>query len=310
MPQADIVSVPVPKQAITHAKATNGTSLNNPAPNGSDAKCKDKKNGENGSPGNNGGNGDLAQNGLNGIPAGNVTIHATMIIGQLTLYVGGGDASAGQEGGDGGKGQTGGNGGKPAKCDWNSLDGGEGGIGGNGGNGSAGGDGGKGGDAPIITILYGQQPSDVPSIKAFQGTTGAGGKGGMLGVPGPGGYANGGSGPQANSGTAGTNGEPGKPGKNGLPSHVTLKSGLPPPTLSAISPNSGPDETTVTITGDYFQSGAKVMIGSLELNNTKVVSASKITGNIPVCQHCFKVGVMITNPDEGCGAVAEMYTYS
>ena len=310
MPQVDIVSVPVPQMAITPAKANNGTTWNDPAPNGSDAKCKDKKKGENGSPGNNGGNGDPAQSGLDGTPAGNVTIRATQIKGQLTLYVGGGDASSGQKGGDGGTGQTGGNGGKSAKCDWHSLDGGEGGIGGNGGNGGAGGNGGKGGDAPLITILYGVQPSDVPSVKAFPGTPGAGGNGGMLGVPGPGGYANGGSGSQANSGTAGTNGEPGKPGKNGLPGYVTLKSGLPPPTLSAISPNSGPDEITVTITGDYFQSGAEVMIGSFELSNTTVVSASEITGNIPACPHCFKVGVMVTNPDEGCGAVEEMYTYS
>lgn len=313
MPQvvANIVSTPSSQPSIEPSKATSGTSWTTQAANGDDASCSEKTPGDNGASGNDGGDGSAGQDGVDGTPAGNVAIRVNRINGQLTLSISGGNASNGQDGGDGGTGQQGGNGGASANCSWGdpNQNGGVGGNGGNGGNGGDGGNGGNGGDGPIVSILYTDQPSDTPSIYAVSGSPGGGGNFGQLGVPGNGGRADGGSGEQAASGNSGTNGSPGNAGNPGIPSCVTMTFGAPLPTLTSISPAQGPDGTVVTIKGDYFQNGAQVMIGDNQLGAIEVVSTRKIRGTIPACPRCFKVCVKVTNPDEGCAAVEDMYTY-
>ncbi|MBL4700079.1 MAG: IPT/TIG domain-containing protein [Phycisphaeraceae bacterium] len=312
MVNADFNSVPEAQPAITPKKAETGQDWLEPAPNGDNASCKNHKSGRGGGTGNDGGDGVLGKDGVDGTPAGNMTIRSTQINGQLTLSAHGGAASGGQDAGDGGSGQEGGNGGASANCDWPKSDqnGGAGGKGGNGGNGAKGGKGGNGGDGSIVSVLYAIPPTNTPSISASSGAAGAGGLGGSLGVPGPGGFGDAGSGDQAAEGIVGENGHPGSPGETGLPPQATIQSSSPPPILTGISPETGSDNTSVTIEGDYFQDGATVMIGLLPLGNIEVISADKITGTIPACPRCYKVAVMVTNPDDGCGAIEDMFTYS
>lgn len=312
MSQANIVSTPSAQPALKPEKAQEGKSWPVQASSGADGSCSDKKDGETGANGNNGSPGEDGKKGTDGTDAGNITLNVTQISGKLSIEAFGGDASNGQNGGDGGSGQEGGNGGASKSCEWPHSDrsGGDGGDGGNGGNGGNGGAGGHGGNAGIVSVLYGFQPDEAPSIVIGQGKAGAGGQGGNLGVPGIGGCADGGSGARAASGTPGQNGQPGAAGHPGLPGQATVASAPPPPLVSGISPSTGGEGTPVTISGNYFQQDATVLVGNLPLEECHWVSDVEITGKIPNCPTCYKVDIVVTNPGEVVGVGSKLFRYT
>jgi hypothetical protein len=89
---------------------------------------------------------------------------------------------------------------------------------------------------------------------------------------------------------------------------------LPGPTISSVSPNSGPTTggTPVTITGTNFQSGATVTFGALPATNVVVVSSTSITASTPLgpATQQLAVNVTVTNPDSTSGSANAAFTYT
>jgi hypothetical protein len=85
-----------------------------------------------------------------------------------------------------------------------------------------------------------------------------------------------------------------------LPINITVNplSILAPPTLSAITPSSGPSSggTPVTLTGTDFQTGATVTIGGTAATNVSVLSATQLLATAPAGSAGAKA-VVVTNPD-------------
>jgi hypothetical protein len=73
----------------------------------------------------------------------------------------------------------------------------------------------------------------------------------------------------------------------------------PAPTLSAMSPSSGPISggTTVTLTGTNFVSGATVKFGSTASTSVSFVSSTSINAVAPTVSSASTVTVTVTNPD-------------
>jgi hypothetical protein len=89
-------------------------------------------------------------------------------------------------------------------------------------------------------------------------------------------------------------------------------SGTPPqsPTVTAISPNSGPSSggQAVTITGTGFLAGATVSIGGSPANNVNVASSTSITATTPA-NSSGPVSVVVTNTDGRSGTLNNGYSY-
>jgi hypothetical protein len=89
---------------------------------------------------------------------------------------------------------------------------------------------------------------------------------------------------------------------------------LPSPTISSISPNSGPTSggTPVTITGTNFQSGATVTFGARPATDVVVVSATSITARTPLGppSEQLAVNVTVTNPDSTSASANGAFTYT
>lgn len=89
---------------------------------------------------------------------------------------------------------------------------------------------------------------------------------------------------------------------------------LPAPTISGVSPNSGPTTggTAVTITGTNFQSGAAVTFGALPATNVVVVSSTSITASTPLgpATQQLAVDVSVTNPDSTKATATGGFTYT
>ena len=85
----------------------------------------------------------------------------------------------------------------------------------------------------------------------------------------------------------------------------------PAPTVSSISPTSGPiaGGTAVSITGTGFVSGASVSIGGTAASNVVVVSGTSITAKTPA-HAAGAVNVVVTNSDGQSGTLTNGYTYS
>jgi len=83
-----------------------------------------------------------------------------------------------------------------------------------------------------------------------------------------------------------------------------------PPTITTISPASGPPTggTTVTITGTGFGAGARVIFGEAPATNVKVISANEITVTVPAAAKPGAVDVTVFVGTEGA-ALAHGYTY-
>src|SRR6185503_12662273 len=84
-----------------------------------------------------------------------------------------------------------------------------------------------------------------------------------------------------------------------------------PPTVNAVSPNSGSINggTLLNITGSRFASGATVSLGGSLATNVTVMSSSFIIATTSA-HSAGTVNVVVTNPDGQSGTFANAYTYS
>ena len=85
---------------------------------------------------------------------------------------------------------------------------------------------------------------------------------------------------------------------------------VPPPTVTTLSPSSGPAAggTSITITGTNFAAGAAVTVGGRTVNRVAVVSATQITAATPVGT-AARTDVVVTNPDGQAGQLPGGFTY-
>jgi len=79
----------------------------------------------------------------------------------------------------------------------------------------------------------------------------------------------------------------------------------PAPTVTSISPASGPNSggTSVTISGGNFLAGATVTFGSSAATQVVVVNATTITATTPATSNSGAVNVVVTNPDSQTGTL-------
>jgi hypothetical protein len=89
----------------------------------------------------------------------------------------------------------------------------------------------------------------------------------------------------------------------------TLK--LPAPTVTAVSPTSGPTAggTTITITGTNFVSGATVTVDGTAATGVTFVSATSITAKVPAHTAGGAVAVAVKNPDGQTATKTGAFTY-
>ncbi len=87
--------------------------------------------------------------------------------------------------------------------------------------------------------------------------------------------------------------------------------GNPAPTVTAVSPNSGPASggTAVTITGNNFQAGAAVSFGGTAATNVTVATSTSITATTPA-EAAGTVNVVVTNSDSQSGTLSNGFTYT
>ncbi len=92
-----------------------------------------------------------------------------------------------------------------------------------------------------------------------------------------------------------------------LPSSFTYTSA---PSVSSISPNSGPvtGGSTVTILGSGFQSGAAVTFGAIAATSVTIVSSTQIQAVTPVSP-AGTVSITVTNSNSQSGTLASAFTY-
>ena len=84
----------------------------------------------------------------------------------------------------------------------------------------------------------------------------------------------------------------------------------PAPTVTAISPNSGPVSggTAVTITGTGFAAGQTVILGGTPATGVTVVSSTSITAITPA-HAAGAVNVVVSNAEQHSGTLTNGYTY-
>lgn len=84
-----------------------------------------------------------------------------------------------------------------------------------------------------------------------------------------------------------------------------------PPTITAVSPGSGPlvGGTPVTITGTNFQGGAAVSFGAVPATNVVRVSATQLTAIVPLSVTSTAVTVTLTNGDGNTATLTRGYAY-
>lgn len=82
------------------------------------------------------------------------------------------------------------------------------------------------------------------------------------------------------------------------------------PIVSAVSPSSGPVSggNAVTVTGAYFQPGARVAFGTVQSVSVTFVSSASLTTIVPAGTGV--VTVTVQNPDGYSGGLAGAYTYT
>lgn len=84
----------------------------------------------------------------------------------------------------------------------------------------------------------------------------------------------------------------------------------PPPTITQVTPVSGPAAggTTVTITGNNFQTGASVLFGTVAATSVNVVSATQIQAVTPA-RAAGLVDVTVRNPDNQSATRVSAFTF-
>ncbi len=83
------------------------------------------------------------------------------------------------------------------------------------------------------------------------------------------------------------------------------------PTLTSVSPTSGPTAggTTITLTGTNFVSGATVRVGGTAATNVAFVSATQLTARTPAGTAGAR-DVQVTNPDGQSATRTGAFTYT
>lgn len=96
-----------------------------------------------------------------------------------------------------------------------------------------------------------------------------------------------------------------------LPAGFTYTSTNPAPTVTAVSPTSGPTTggTAVTVTGTNFVAGATVTFGGMAATGVAFVSAASLTCTTPA-HAAGAVNVVVTNPDAQTGTLPSGFTYT
>src|SRR5439155_21215829 len=83
-----------------------------------------------------------------------------------------------------------------------------------------------------------------------------------------------------------------------------------PPSVASIAPTAGPTagNTSVTITGTSFVTGATVKVGGVAATNVTFVNGTSLTATTPA-HAAGAVDVVVTNPDAQTGTLTNSYTY-
>jgi len=99
-------------------------------------------------------------------------------------------------------------------------------------------------------------------------------------------------------------------GHSSMFGQMTVLQGNPAPTISNVSPNSGPPAggTPVTISGTNFGAGATVAFGGVAATNVNVVGATSITATTPAHNE-GAVDVTVTNTDGQVATATQGFTY-
>jgi hypothetical protein len=97
------------------------------------------------------------------------------------------------------------------------------------------------------------------------------------------------------------------------PSTASLSNGfmyVSNPTITSVSPNSGPTTggTTVTISGSGFQSGAIVVFGAVLAASVTVNTSTQIQAVTPA-ESAATVSVTVTNPDAGKASLSSAFSF-
>lgn len=97
------------------------------------------------------------------------------------------------------------------------------------------------------------------------------------------------------------------------PGSATLSNGfmyVSNPTVTSVSPSSGPTTggTTVTINGTSFQSGAMVAFGAVLAASVTVMSPTQIQAITPA-EAAGTVSITVTNPDAGKASLASVFSF-
>ncbi|CAG0962761.1 hypothetical protein PLCT2_00852 [Planctomycetaceae bacterium] len=110
--------------------------------------------------------------------------------------------------------------------------------------------------------------------------------------------------------TGGVMGTGGGGGTAGAPGTVTTGAAAFPPTLSSVTPSSGPiaGGTNVTLTGTNFTGATSVTFGGTAATTFTVVSATSITATTPA-HAAGAVSVVVTTPG-GSNAPTALFTYT
>lgn len=96
----------------------------------------------------------------------------------------------------------------------------------------------------------------------------------------------------------------------GTTSGATYTLKLPAPTISTVTPASGPTAggTVIAVAGTGFVSGATVSVGGTAATGVSVSSATSLTATVPA-RAAGLVNVVVTNPDGQSVTKANAYTY-
>lgn len=81
------------------------------------------------------------------------------------------------------------------------------------------------------------------------------------------------------------------------------------PTITSVTPASGPVGTTVTVAGTGFQAGAELFFGSSRAGGTTVVSSTELQGTAPAREGGGAVDVTVRNADGGSARLTGGFTY-
>ena len=100
-------------------------------------------------------------------------------------------------------------------------------------------------------------------------------------------------------------------GESGTLNGGFVYAAAPAPSVSGITPNSGPTAggTSVTINGSAFVSGATVSIGGTPATNVTFVNSGSLTATTPA-HAAGTVNVVVTNPDTQSGTLTNGFTFN